>query len=290
MSGLTEKLTARDVIRMKAKGRRIAMITAYDYPTARLADEAGVDVILVGDSAAMVVLGMKDTRFIGMEEMLVFCRAVSRAVSRALVVGDMPFMSYQASTEQAVLNAGRMVREGGVDAVKIEGGREYADVVRAIVRAGIPVMGHVGMTPQSAASSTGFRLRGKTAEEAEAIVRDAEEIARAGAFSIVLEFTTAEVSEYLSETLDIPVIGVGAGPRCDGQVLVLHDVLGLYENSPPFAKRYADLRSEVLGAIRRYVEEVRSGAFPDEGRFWRMGEEEREELRRRLARREGGDG
>lgn len=290
MSGLTEKLTARDVIRMKAKGRRIAMITAYDYPTARLADEAGVDVILVGDSAAMVVLGMRDTRFIGMEEMLVFCRAVSRAVSRALVVGDMPFMSYQASTEQAVLNAGRMVREGGVDAVKTEGGREYADVVRAIVRAGIPVMGHVGMTPQSAASSTGFRLRGKTAEEAEAIVRDAEEIARAGAFSIVLEFTTAEVAEYLSETLEIPVIGVGAGPRCDGQVLVLHDVLGLYENSPPFAKRYADLRSEVLGAIRRYVEEVRSGAFPDEGRFWRMGDEEREELRRRLARREGGAG
>lgn len=281
---MPEKLTARDIVRMKAKRRRIAMITAYDYPTAKLADEAGVDVILVGDSAAMVVLGMRDTRFIGMEEMLVFCRAVSRAVTRALVVGDMPFMSYQASTEQAVLNAGRMVREGGVDAVKIEGGREYADVVRAIVRAGIPVMGHVGMTPQSAASSTGFRLRGKTPEEAEAIVRDAEEVARAGAFSIVLEFTTAEVAEYLSETLEVPVIGVGAGPHCDGQVLVLHDVLGLYENSPPFAKRYADLRSVILEAIGRYVADVRSGAFPEEGRFWRMGDEGRAELRRRLGR------
>ncbi len=281
---MTEKLTARDVVRMKAKGKKIAMITAYDYPTARLVDEAGVDVVLVGDSAAMVVLGMRDTRFIGMEEMLVFCRAVSGAVRRALVVGDMPFMSYQASTAQAVTNAGRMVREGGVDAVKLEGGAEYADVIKAIVRAGIPVMGHVGMTPQSAASSTGFRLRGKSAEEAERIVRDAEEVARAGAFSIVLEFTTAEVAEYLSQTLEIPVIGVGAGPHCDGQVLVLHDVLGLYENSPPFAKRYADLRSVALEAVSRYVTDVRDGGFPDEGRYWRMDERERAELRRRLER------
>ncbi len=275
---------------MKAKGKKIAMITAYDYPTARLADESGVDVILVGDSAAMVVLGRKDTRFIGMEEMLTFCRAVSSAVKRALVVGEMPFMSYQVSTEQAVANAGRMVREGGVDAVKMEGGAEYADVIRAVVRAGVPVMGHVGMTPQSAASSTGYRLRGKSAEEAERIIRDAEEVARAGAFSIVLEFTTAEVAEYLTQTLDIPVIGVGAGPHCDGQVLVLHDVLGLYENSPPFAKRYADLRSIVIDAITRYVSEVRNCTFPDEGRYWRMEERERAELRKRLEERTGKGG
>jgi 3-methyl-2-oxobutanoate hydroxymethyltransferase len=287
---MAEKLTARDIVRKKAKGEKIAMITAYDYPTARLVDEAGVDMVLVGDSAAMVVLGMRDTRFIGMEEMLVFCRAVSSAVKRALVVGDMPFMSYQVSTEQAVINAGRMVKEGGVDAVKLEGGAEYAEVIKAIVRAGIPVMGHVGMTPQSAASCTGYRLRGKSAEDAERVIRDAEEIARAGAFSIVLEFATAEVAEYLSQTLEIPVIGVGAGPYCDGQVLVLHDVLGLYENSPPFAKKYADLRSVVLDAVSRYISDVKKGAFPDEGRYWRMEEHERVELKRRLERRNGKGG
>jgi 3-methyl-2-oxobutanoate hydroxymethyltransferase len=287
---MAEKLTARDVVRKKAKGEKIAMITAYDYPTARLVDEAGVDMVLVGDSAAMVVLGLRDTRFIGMEEMLVFCRAVSSAVRRALVVGDMPFMSYQVSTEQAVTNAGRMVKEGGVDAVKLEGGAEYAEVIKAIVRAGIPVMGHVGMTPQSAASSTGYRLRGKSAEDAERVIRDAEEVAKAGAFSIVLEFTAAEVAEYLSQTLEIPVIGVGAGPHCDGQVLVLHDVLGLYENSPPFAKKYADLRSVVLDAVSRYVSDVKKGAFPDEGRYWRMEERERVELKRRLERRNGKEG
>jgi 3-methyl-2-oxobutanoate hydroxymethyltransferase len=287
---MAEKLTARDVVRKKAKGEKIAMITAYDYPTARLVDEAGVDMVLVGDSAAMVVLGLRDTRFIGMEEMLVFCRAVSSAVRRALVVGDMPFMSYQVSTEQAVINAGRMVKEGGVDAVKLEGGAEYAEVIKVIVRAGIPVMGHVGMTPQSAASSTGYRLRGKSAEDAERVIRDAEEVAKAGAFSIVLEFTTAEVAEYLSQTLEIPVIGVGAGPHCDGQVLVLHDVLGLYENSPPFAKKYADLRSVVLDAVSRYVSDVKKGAFPDERRYWRMEERERVELKRRLERRNGKEG
>jgi 3-methyl-2-oxobutanoate hydroxymethyltransferase len=287
---MAEKLTARDIVRRKAKGEKIAMITAYDYPTARLVDEAGVDMVLVGDSAAMVVLGLRDTRFIGMEEMLVFCRAVSSAVRRALVVGDMPFMSYQVSTEQAVTNAGRMVKEGGVDAVKLEGGAEYAEVIKVIVRAGIPVMGHVGMTPQSAASSTGYRLRGKSAEDAERVIRDAEEVAKAGAFSIVLEFTTAEVAEYLSQTLEIPVIGVGAGPHCDGQVLVLHDVLGLYENSPPFAKKYADLRSVVLDAVSRYVSDVKKGAFPDEGRYWRMEERERVELKRRLERRNGKEG
>jgi 3-methyl-2-oxobutanoate hydroxymethyltransferase len=287
---MAEKITARDVVRKKAKGEKIAMITAYDYPTAKLVDEAGMDMVLVGDSAAMVVLGLRDTRFIGMEEMLVFCRAVSSAVRRALVVGDMPFMSYQVSTEQAVINAGRMVKEGGVDAVKLEGGAEYAEVIKAIVRAGIPVMGHVGMTPQSAASSTGYRLRGKSAEDAERVIRDAEEIAKAGAFSIVLEFTTAEVAEYLSQTLEIPVIGVGAGPHCDGQVLVLHDVLGLYENSPPFAKKYADLRSVVLDAVSRYVSDVKKGAFPDEGRYWRMEERERVELKKRLERRNGKEG
>ncbi|MEN3047612.1 MAG: 3-methyl-2-oxobutanoate hydroxymethyltransferase [Candidatus Caldarchaeales archaeon] len=279
-----EKLTARHLIRMKSKGQRIAMITAYDYPTAKLVDEAGADAVLVGDSAAMVVLGYPDTRFVGIDEMVTFCRAVTRAVKRALVVGDMPFMSYQVSVEEAVRNAGRLVREGGVDAVKLEGGREYAEVIRAIARAGIPVMGHVGMTPQFFVTSTGYRLRGKRAEDAEAVVRDAEEVARAGAFSVVLEFTVSEVAEYLSSTLEIPVIGIGAGPKCDGQVLVLHDVVGLYERSPPFSKRYADAASVIFRAVRSYVEEVKAGSFPGLEHSTSMEPREREEFLRRVRR------
>ncbi|MCS7094355.1 MAG: 3-methyl-2-oxobutanoate hydroxymethyltransferase [Thaumarchaeota archaeon] len=279
-----EKLTARSLIRMKSKGQKIAMITAYDFPTARLADDAGVDSILVGDSAAMVVLGYPDTRFVGIDEMITFCRAVTRAVRRALVIGDMPFMSYHVSHEDAVRNAGRFVKEGGVDAVKVEGGRHYADVVRSIVRAGIPVMGHVGMTPQFFVTSVGYRLRGKKVEDAEEVIKDAEEIARAGAFSIVLEFAVSEVAEYLSSTLEIPVIGIGAGPKCDGQVLVLHDVVGLYEKSPPFAKRYADVGTAILNAIKSYVEDVKADSFPGPEHTQFMDSAEREELRKRVGR------
>ncbi|MCS7117921.1 MAG: 3-methyl-2-oxobutanoate hydroxymethyltransferase [Thaumarchaeota archaeon] len=282
MTDRPERLTARHLIRMKSKGQRIAMITAYDYPTARLVDEAGVDAILVGDSAAMVVLGYPDTRFIGIEEMATFCRAVTRAVRRALVIGDMPFMSYQVSVEEAVRNAGKLVKEGGVDAVKLEGGRQYSEVIKSIVNAGIPVMGHVGMTPQFFVSSTGYRLRGKRVEDAEEVIRDALEVARAGAFSLVLEFTVADVAEYLSSTLEIPVIGIGAGPKCDGQVLVLHDVIGLYERSPPFAKRYADVAAAILHAVRSYVEEVKTGSFPGPEHTQFMDVAEREELLRRF--------
>lgn len=284
MAERSEKLTARHLVKMKSKGRRIAMITAYDYPTAKLVDEAGVDAVLVGDSAAMVVLGYPDTRFVGIEEMVTFCRAVTRGVRRALVVGDMPFMSYQVSAEEAVRNAGRLVREGGVDAVKLEGGKEYAEAIRAIARAGIPVMGHVGMTPQFFVTSTGYRLRGKSAEDAEAVVKDAEGVARAGAFSLVLEFAVSELAEYLSSTLEIPVIGIGAGPKCDGQVLVLHDVIGLYERSPPFSKRYADVGSVVLSAVRSYVEEVKAGSFPGPEHTVSMDPKEWEEFLKRVGR------
>lgn len=285
---MAKKLSARDIVSMKREGRRIVMITAYDYPTARLADRAGIDIILVGDSAAMVMMGHQATRSITMEEMLVFCKAASRGVERALVVGDLPFMSYQSSEDEAVRSAGRMVKEGGVDAVKLEGGREYADAVRRIVRAGIPVMGHVGLTPQTAPMQTGMRPRGKKAEEAEEILRDALALQDAGAFSIVLEYATSETAELLSRRLEIPVIGVGSGNRCDGQVLVFHDVVGLFESSPPFAKRYVDLSAIITEALTRYREEVLRGEFPGEGETLHMDAEERLRLLSRLG--ESGSG
>lgn len=281
---MSEKLTARDITNMKKKGRKIAMITAYDYAFARLVDQAGVDIILVGDSASMVMMGYKDTRFVTLDEMIVFCKSVSRGVERALVVGDMPFMSFQVSREEAVRNAGRMVKEGMVDAVKLEGGEECAETVRAIVNAGIPVMGHIGLTPQSAATSTGFRLTGKDADDAVKIVEDAKTLEEAGAFAIVAEFVTAEVAEYISRALKIPVIGIGSGPGCDGQVLVLHDVLGLYDKSPPFSKKYIDLSQLVRDAVSRYVSEVLEGVFPSDEYTKHMKREEFEEFLSRVGK------
>ena len=278
---MRRRLTAKDVIGMKGR-ERIVMVTAYDYQTARLVDRAGVDIILVGDSAAMVMMGYEDTRYITMEEMIVFCKSASRGVEHAMVVGDMPFMSYQASEEEAVRNAGRLVKEGLVDAVKLEGGQEYVDVIRSIVRAGIPVMGHVGLTPQSASMQTGYSQRGKRAEEAERIIEDARAVEKAGAFSLVLEFTSSEVAEIITEELRIPVIGIGSGSKCDGQVLVIHDLIGMFENPPPFVKQYARVGALVEEAVRRYVEDVRSGKFPDEEHTFHMKEEEYQKLLQRL--------
>lgn len=278
---MSEKLTVRDITQLKGK-RKIVMITAYDYAFARLVDQAGVDIVLVGDSASMVVMGFKDTRFVTMEEMITFCKCVSRGVQKALVVGDMPFMSFQVSKEEAVRNAGRLVKEGLVDAVKLEGGAEYAEVVRAIVNAGIPVMGHIGLTPQSAATSTGFRLTAKDAETAERILEDAKSLERAGAFAIVAEFMTAEVAEHIAKELKIPLIGIGSGPRCDGQVLVLHDLLGLSEVSPPFSKKYVDLAATVREAVTRYRDEVLGGIFPSEEHTKHMKKEEYEEFSKRV--------
>lgn len=267
---MERRLSAFDVQKIKRSGRKIVMVTAYDYTSARLADSVGVDIILVGDSASMVMMGMKDTRYLTLDEMIVFCKSASRAVKRAMLVGDMPFMSYQISVEEAVRNAGRLVKEGFVDAVKIEGGTEYAETVKAIVRAGIPVMGHVGLTPQRASMESGYRLRGKKAEEGKSIIEDALQLQDAGAFAIVLEYTTCEIGKILSEKLSIPVIGIGSGPYCDGQVLVFHDVVGLYEESPPFSKKYADAASLIKEALSRYREEVLNHKFPSEEHFWSM--------------------
>lgn len=271
---MESRLSALDIQKIKRSGRKIVMVTAYDYTSARLADSIGVDIILVGDSASMVMMGMKDTRYLTLDEMIVFCKSASRGVKHAMLVGDMPFMSYQISVEEAVRNAGRLVKEGLVDAVKIEGGAEYAETVKAIVRAGIPVMGHVGLTPQRASMESGYRLRGKRAEDGKSIINDALQLQSAGAFAIVLEYTTCEVGKILSEKLSIPVIGIGSGPYCDGQVLVFHDIIGLYEESPPFSKKYADAASIIKEALSRYKEEVLNHRFPSKDHYWSMDPDE----------------
>ncbi len=272
-----KKVTALDLIKMKQRGEKIVMITAYDYVTAKLVDEAGVDAILVGDSLGMVMLGYESTLPVTMEEMLIHVRAVARAKPRALIVGDMPFMSYEASRKEAVRNAGRMVK-AGAEAVKLEGGVEIVDKVEAIVNAGIPVMGHIGLTPQRYLKLGGYKLMGKTAEAAEKLLEDAKALEDAGAFAIVIEFTAAEVAKMITEKLKIPTIGVGAGPWCDGQVLVIHDVLGLSPYSPPFAKRYVDLSKIIKDAVARYAEEVRKGVFPGPEHYFTMKPGEAEKL------------
>ncbi len=265
-----QRLTVRDVLAAKGR-RRLVMVTAYDYPFARIVDEAGVDMILVGDSAAMVVHGLPNTNMATMEMMLLHTAAVARAARRAMVVADMPFGSYEASRAEAVRNAVRFVRVGA-DAVKLEGGAEVADRVEAIVAAGVPVVGHIGLTPQKRLVIGGYRRRGRTVEEAEKLLEDAKALEEAGAFAIVIEFTAEEVAAEITRRLRIPTICIGSGRFCDGQVLVLHDILGLSEEPPPFAKKYADLRSEALRAVRRFAEEVRSGAFPSEEHVFHMKE------------------
>lgn len=256
-----EKITVRKILRKKERGEKIVMTTAYDYVFAKLVDEAGVDIILVGDSAAMVVWGMDNTLGISMRTMLEHVRAVARARPMALVVADMPFMSYELGPTQAARSAGAFAR-AGAEAVKLEGGEEFRDEIRAIVRAGIPVMGHVGLTPQRYLRLGGYRLIGKKLDEREQVLRDAEAVQEAGAFSVVLEFVVAEVAREVTERLAIPTICIGSGPYCDGQVLVLHDIIGLSASPPPFAKKYADISASTRDALRRFAEEVRSRVFP----------------------------
>ena len=258
-----DKITIRTLRRMKAHGEKITMLTAYDYPMARAVDEAGIEVILVGDSLGMVVLGYPTTLPVTMDDMVHHCKAVARGVSRALLVGDLPFMSYQVSREDALRNAGRLVKEGGAEAVKLEGGAEVLGAVEALVGAGIPVMGHLGLTPQSYHQMGGYRVQARTAEEADRLLKDAGALERAGIFSLVLEGIPSEVARRVTETLTLPTIGIGAGPSCDGQVLVAHDMLGLQEDlSPKFVKRYAQGRQVFLEAMRQFRTEVRSGRFP----------------------------
>lgn len=258
---MLKSLTAPDIAGRKG-GERLAMLTAYDYPTALALDQAGADMLLVGDSLAMVVLGHPDTLSVTMDEMVHHTKAVSRATRHALVVGDLPFLSYQAGVEQAVLAAGRLVQEGGARAVKLEGAG-YLREVEAMVRAGIPVMGHVGLTPQLIAGLGGFKVQGKTADAAARLVHEAKALETAGCFSMVLEAVPSVVAKEITSRLSIPTIGIGAGPHCDGQVLVIHDVLGLFERfTPKFVKRYADLGNLVQEAAGRYMYEVRQGTFP----------------------------
>jgi len=257
-----KKVTTRTLQLKKSKGEIITMLTAYDYPVAIAVDRAGIDSILVGDSLAMVVLGYENTLPVTMDDMIHHCKAVSRGAQYALLIGDMPFMSYQASVEEAVRNAGRFLKEGGMDAVKLEAGRERADAVKAIVESGIPVQGHLGLTPQSV-HQLGFSPQAKTSESAVRLLEDAQILQEAGCFSVVLESIPARLGRLVSERLEIPTIGIGAGSGCDGQVLVTHDLLGLFDRfTPRFVKKYADLHGEMARAISAYKDEVEAGEFP----------------------------
>lgn len=269
------KINISEILSMKKRGKKITCITSYDYVTASLADRAGIDLILVGDSASMVVLGYENTIPVTLDEMIIFSRAVTRGNSRSLIVGDMPFMSYQISDEDAVRNGGRFVKEGGVGAVKIEGGLRMKSRVEAFTRAGIPVMGHVGLTPQTSPLWSGYRVQGRTVGDAETIIRDAKALEEAGAFAVVLEMVTAEVAKMVTERLSIPTIGLGSGPFCDGQIVVLHDILGLYERlSLKFIKKYARLGEEILKALETYRDDVLEGRFPGEEHTFHMTDEQ----------------
>jgi 3-methyl-2-oxobutanoate hydroxymethyltransferase len=269
------KLPLTELGDMKNRGEPIVMVTAYDYPSGRIADAAGIDVVLVGDSAAMTVLGNDSTVPATMDEMLMLTRAAARGAARPLVVADMPFGSFQVSDEEAVRNGIRFVKETGADAVKLEGAGPTLSRAVALVGAGIPVMGHIGLTPQSATMLGGFRAQGRTAEKARALLQDARALEAAGCFAIVLEAVPAQVAARITQSLTVPTIGIGSGRGCDGQVLVFHDLLGLYDGKAPrFVKRYADLAAETRSALERYAADVRSGAFPGEEHTYSIPEDE----------------
>lgn len=269
---MNRRRTIRDIAGMKLEGRKIPMITAYDYAIARLADEAEVPMLLVGDSLGMVMLGYDSTIPVTVEDMVHHVKAVARGAKQALIVGDLPFMSYTVDVAQALHNAGRIV-QAGAQAVKLEGGENVAETVRRIVDCGIPVMGHVGLTPQSVNRFSGYRVRGKQAGEAAQIVRDAEALEQAGAFAVVLELVPAPLSRVISQRLTIPTIGIGSGPDCDGQVQVLHDMLGLYPDFvPKHSKQYAQLAALVSESFKRYIIEVTEGTFPTEKESFTMDE------------------
>lgn len=260
---MSSRTTIRDLSAWKAQGKRFAMLTAYDFPTARILDEAGIPVLLVGDSLAQVVLGYETTLPVTMDEMLHHCRAVSRGARNALVVGDMPFLSYQTSAPAAITNAGRFLKEGGAHAVKIEG--PLVELAGELVARGIPVMGHLGLTPQSVHQMGGYRVQARTEEAAHRLLEDASGLQKAGVFALVLEGIPSAVAKEVAQSVDVPTIGIGAGPHCDGQVLVVNDVLGLGDgDSPKFVKPYADLRGEITSAVLAFKKDVEDGTFPDE--------------------------
>ena len=272
------RLNTLDIIAAKGE-RKLTMLTAYDYPTAKIVDESGMDMILVGDSLAMVVLGYEDTLAVGMPEMIHHTKAVTRGAKRCIVVGDLPFMAYQVSVQQAVENAGRLIKEGGAQAVKLEGGAAVVPQVRAIAQAGIPVQGHLGLTPQSAGQLGGFKVQGKSAQAGKQLIEDAQALAEAGCFSLVLEAVPAPLAQRVTRAVSIPTIGIGAGAGCDGQVLVLHDLVGLFDRFlPKFVKRYAELSKEMSRAIAAFKQEVEAGSFPDAEHSFSMKQEELDAL------------
>jgi 3-methyl-2-oxobutanoate hydroxymethyltransferase len=260
-----DKITVPHIVKMKQRGERITCLTAYDYSFARILDEAGVEILLVGDSVGCVVQGNHNTLAVTMEEMIYHTRAVVRGRKRALVIGDMPFLSYQASKEQALQNAGRFLKEAGAEAVKLEGGMAVKETMAALVGAGIPVMGHIGLTPQSVHQFGGYKIQGRDKARHDAVLRDAVAVEEAGAFSIVLEGMPLGLAQEITERLTIPTIGIGAGVHCDGQVLVIHDMLGLFDDfTPRFVKRYADLKRTMTGAVKDFIAEVKEQQFPTE--------------------------
>ena len=268
---MNKKLTIQDILTMKKNGEKVSMLTAYDASFAGIIDATGIEMVLVGDSLGMVLLGYNSTVPVTMEEMLHHCRAASKGVKRALLVGDMPFMSYQVSESEAITNAGRFLKEAGCDAVKLEGGTEVCDTVKAMVMAGISVMGHIGLTPQTASQLGGYKVQGKDADSARKLLQSARDLEAAGAFSIVLECIPAELAEVITKAVSIPTIGIGAGKHCDGQVLVTHDMVGMFEKfTPSFVKQYVNLAPQIKEAVATYFEEVKNGSFPSEEHSFKM--------------------
>lgn len=273
------KNTVKTFLEMKKKNDKITMLTAYDYSTAKLLDEAGVNSLLVGDSLGMVVLGYKDTLQVTVDDIIHHCKAVARGAENALIVGDMPFLSYHISVEETIRNAGRIIQEGNAHCVKLEGGKDVIDKVEGLVKAQIPVIGHIGLTPQSVNMFGGFTVQGKKEEDARRIIEDALMLEKAGVFAIVLEGIPAKLAEIITNKLTIPTIGIGAGNKCDGQVLVVNDMLGIYSDfTPKFVKKYANLKVEINDSIANYIKEVKDGSFPGEEHSFSISEEIIEKL------------
>ena len=271
--------SVQDILNMKKEKKKISVITSYDYTLASLCDKAGIDILLVGDSAGMVMLGYENTIPVTMEQMCMFTESVSNARKSSLLVADLPFMSYQASIEDAINNSGRLIK-AGADAVKLEGGSIMAETISAIVDVGIPVMGHIGLQPQTTMLSQGYKVQGKTKDSAMKLIQDAKELEEAGVFSIAIEMVSHEVAEIISETVSVPIIGIGSGVGCDGQVLVVQDLLGMYDKiKPKFAKRYMNLSEDIVKSLENYKNDVESGTFPAEENWFSMDETELKKLR-----------
>ena len=274
--------TIQDIINMKKEKKKISVITSYDYTLASLCDRSGIDVLLVGDSAGMVMLGYENTIPVTMDQMCMFTEAVSRARKNSLLVSDLPFMSYQTSIEDAINNSGRLIK-AGADAVKLEGGSIMTETISAIVDVGIPVMGHIGLQPQTTMLSEGYKVQGKTKETAMELIEDAKELEEAGVFSITIEMVSHEVAQIISETVNVPVIGIGSGVNCDGQVLVVQDLLGMYDKiKPKFAKRYMNLSEDIVRSLEDYKKDVQSGQFPTKENSFSMNDEELKKLREQI--------